>query len=415
MEFIPRGVATWVEELLHYSPIVAIQGARQVGKSTLVEHLNHPDQTMFFNLDDPIQREAIANDLDGFLNQPATNRIVIDEVQRLPELILALKRSVDKQKIIGRFLITGSANLLRVPKSEDSLAGRAMTVQLESFAQCELQQNILSWVDFVMNIHQHDFPSINKEELAQMFIIGGYPAVQYLPVGNTRLRRSWYLDYTNRLLERDIADLGRVDTKNYKELLKLCAILSSEELVKEQLAKNLRVSRETITRYVDLLNSLYLLKIVPPWSRNTLKRVIKRPKIFLADTGLAATLAGDTTSNLVSIHGGQRLGSLLETFVVTEILKQQTWSETDYEVYYFRDERGMEIDLIIETPEGIIAVEVKASSSPSLEHFKHLKKLRDILGTEFRAGIVINTGTMANVGDRLWAVPVSSLWMSGGL
>lgn len=386
--------------------MVVVEGARQVGKSTLASMIGD-DDTVFVTLDDDVTRAFARDDPVGFLSLAGTGRLVIDEVQRCPELILPLKAVVDRDRRPGRFVLTGSANLLRVPGAEDSLAGRAITVRLHPFSQGELCERREDWVTWLLNSARSTASSADRADIINRAVLGGYPVVQHL---TSRLRTAWFKDYANRLVERDVTDIGEVQAHVLRKLLLLLAASPGAELVQDRLAQELGVARGTVVRYLELLESLFLIHRLPAWSRNLTKRQIQRAKVFLTDTGLNAALAGLSAEHLKTIQGADHLGPLLEEFVVCELLRQQGWSSTEYQLSHYRDRHGGEIDIIVETPAGVVAVEVKSATVAAPHHFKHLKGLRDRLGDEFLAGVVLTTGMGQRAGDRLEALPLSTLW-----
>lgn len=406
MELVKRNVSAWVSDLLEVSPIVVIEGARQVGKSTLASTLVD-ESTTSTTMDDDVTRTYAHDDPSGFLASAGEGRLVIDEIQRCPELILPLKAAVDRDRRPGRFVLTGSANLLRLPGAEDSLAGRAMTVRLHPFSQGELSGAKEDWVTALLAGVADPTTRGDRQDTVERLTRGGYPVIQsMLP----RLRTAWLKDYANRLVERDAADLGSVQVPILRRLLSLLAAAPGAEVVQEQLAQELGVTRPTVGRYLELLESLYLIHRLPAWSRNLTKRQIQRPKCYLTDTGLAAALSDLGVSHLTSIQGADHLGPLVENFVVCELLRQQGWSETEFQLSHYRDRHGSEVDIIIETPRGVVAVEVKAAAAATASHFRHVTTLRDKLGDEFLLGVVLTTGSGQRAGDRLLALPMSTLW-----
>ncbi len=409
MDLLKRNVSEWLDEVLETSPIVVVEGARQVGKSTLVSMLPD-DSTVFTTMDDDATRSYALDDPVGFLGSAGRGRLVIDEIQRCPELVLPLKAAVDADRRPGRFILTGSANLLRLPGAKDSLAGRAMTVRLHPFSQGELAGATDDWVTWLLHADRGSFPVADRADLAARVAAGGYPSVQGV---SPRMRKAWLLDYASRLVERDAADIAPAQASVLRKLLLLLAAAPGAELVHERLAQELGVARGTVVRYLDLLESLFLIQRLPSWSRNLTKRQIQRPKCYLTDSGLAAALSGLDAQHLASIQGADHFGPLVENFVVGELTRQRTWSSTEYTLSHYRDRTGTEVDVIIETPRGIIAVEVKSAVAATSAHFTHLKGLRDRLGDEFLAGVVVTTGLGQRAGDRLESLPISSLWLGG--
>ncbi|MFY9262301.1 MAG: ATP-binding protein [Actinomycetaceae bacterium] len=406
MEKLKRNSEAWINELLAVSPIVVIEGARQVGKSTLATMIGI-ENTVFTTMDDDLSRAFAHDDPTGFLQSAGQGRLVIDEIQRCPELILPLKAEVDRFRDPGRFLLTGSANLMRVPGAEDSLAGRAMTVRLHPFSQGELVGKSEDWVTWVVSKNRQPVPPADRDDIVDRLVVGGYPPIQGM---SAKVRGTWLRNYAGRLVERDALDAGVVQVPVLRDLLYLVAAAPGAELVQSRLAQNLGVTRATVVRYLNLLESLFLVHCLPAWSRNLSKRQVGRPKCYVTDTGLNVALSKLDAAHLKKLHGADHLGPLLESFVVNELLRQQGWSETDFQLSHYRDSRGVEVDVIIETPQGVIGVEVKSAKSATARHFTNLAQLRDRLGEEFLAGIVLTTGEGQRAGDRLEALPVTSLW-----
>lgn len=406
MMLVARHLRNWAEELLEVSPVLVIEGARQVGKSTLAMMLSGGPVTAV-TMDDAVTRALAVDDPQRLLRSAGSGRLIVDEIQRCPELVLPLKAEVDRDRRPGRFVLTGSANLLRIPGAEDSLAGRAMTVRVHPFTQGELQGTPDDWVTGVLAGAFEGLGPVEREDVVERVVRGGYPPVQEM---TSRVRAAWLQDYANRLVERDSMDLGRAQLPILRRLLSLLAAAVGGEVVLERLAEALGVNRDTVGRYLDLLEGLFLVARLPSWSRNLTSRQIRRPKAYLTDTGLVAVLAGLGEAHLASPQGLDHLGPLLENFVVNELARQRQWSTTRFEMAHYRDRNGAEVDIIIESPQGIVGIEVKAASAARPAHFKHLMALRDRLGGEFLAGIVLSCGGAQRAGDRLLALPFSSLW-----
>ncbi len=408
MEILPRHLRRLADELLDAVPVLVIEGARQVGKSTLAHQFAPAGAATVVTLDDPQVRTFASSDPAGFLQSAGAGRLIIDEVQRMPSLMLPLKLAVDIDRRPGRFIITGSANLLRVPGSEDSLAGRALTLRLQPFSQGEIEGHHDDWVTRMLaEPSQATGPRPDRGQVVARMVRGGYPAVQRLTERATGL---WLRGYADRLLERDSADLGTLQVPVLRRLLMLVAASPGAELVLERFAETLGVSRATVQRYLDILEALFITTTLPQWSRSLTSRQTRRAKCYVTDSGLLAALNTSTTERLLSPTGVDHLGGVVETFVVNELRRQQGWSETVFELSHFRDRNGAEVDIVIETDRGIVAVEVKAAAAAQSRDFKHLAFLRDRLGDEFLAGVVLHLGESGRAGDRLWAMPVTSLW-----
>ncbi|MDO5533122.1 MAG: ATP-binding protein [Propionibacteriaceae bacterium] len=406
MELVERHLTSWARELLDATPVLVIEGARQVGKSTLAAMLS-PESAVLTTMDDELTRTFASDDPAGFLASAGDRRLVVDEIQRCPELILPLKAAVDRDRTPGRFILTGSANLLRLPGAEDSLAGRAMTIRVHPFTQGELAGHRDDWVTALTSGPMPATVAPERDEVIDRITRGGYPPVQTL---SGRVRTAWLDDYADRLLERDSADLGPTQLPVLRNLLRIITAAPGGEIVWERLADALGVARATVSRHLDILEGLFLVERLPSWSRNLTNRQVGRTKAYVSDTGLAAALSRLAPEHLRAPHGADHLGPLLENFVVIELLRQQGWSSTPYTLSHYRDRNGAEVDVIIETPRGVIGVEVKSTSTARSDHFKHLISLRERLGPEFVAGVVLSLGSSRTVGDRLHALPVSSLW-----
>jgi len=410
---VDRHASLLVAEALADTPIVVVQGARQVGKSTLASELLASRGLGLLTLDDSVQRAAAAADPDGFVDR-GESCVGIDEVQLEPSLIRAIKASVDRDRAPGRFLLTGSADLLRVAGVQESLAGRAETIELEVFSQGEVAGIRESLIDraFAGETIAAPMRRLSRNDYLERIVIGGYPEVIARP--SARRRRQWFANYVERIVRRDIPDiveLRRDDVLN--RLLRLFAARGVAELNVAQIGSELGVPATTLPRYVDSLRTVYLISELPAWSRNLGARVVRRPKYSVSDTGLAASLINvDAQAMSVGSRGSDAAGGLVEAFVIAELRRSIAWSETRPVMHYFRDRGGREIDIILEAPDGrVVAIEVKASTSVSNRDFRHLRWLGDTIGDDFVAGLVLNTGHVTErFGDRLAVAPISSLW-----
>lgn len=418
-ELTPRSLVTrnstdLLRETLADTPITVIQGARQVGKSTLAKQLHQEYGGEFESLDDAGSLDAARADPDGFVERPPNRLLVIDELQRAPELVRALKAAVDRDRRPGRFLVTGSADLLDVPGVSDSLAGRAETVPLYGFSQGELTGVI---EDFVGNLLQGQVEwlqgyesSRTRQEYLQLICAGGYPDVL---VRDERGRARWFSNYLQRIVRRDATEVSRLQfMERLPVMLRLIAANNAGELVQAHLARDARVPESSLGAYIGLLESLYLVQPIPAWHANLTKRVVARPKVSVIDSGLAAYLAGQTPGTLSVPVGLVHVGGLLEGFVSSELTKQRSWSAVRYGLYHFRDRDGAEVDLIAETARGeVVGVEVKAAKTVTEADFKGLRLVRNKSGAEFKAGVVLHLGDkVRSFGDRLWSAPVDALW-----
>ena len=411
-KIIRRLVEPRLVEALDDSPAVLIHGPRQSGKTTLAQTVGRKRGYRYFNLDDDVLRTAAEEDPMGFVGD-LPNRAILDEVQRAPAIFTALKSAIDSNRSPGRFLLTGSANVLLVPKIADSLAGRMEIIRLLPFAQHELVKTKSVFLDdlFSGNFKIRKYERL-KQELPQRIVAGGYPAAL---ARNTQPRRAaWYRDYVEAIVQRDVRDLARIASLDaLPRLLTLIAGQTSRLLNISELAAPFQVSRPTIRDYVTLLEKVFLADELPSWHTNRLSRLVKTPKLHIGDTGLAAALLGANAKDLAADR--ELLGQLLETFVCQELRRQSSGHEDDIRFHHFRDKDGYEVDLVLEKGTRKIAgVEVKAAASVTSSDFRGLRKLASAAGKRFVAGVVLYDGeTSVSFGDTLYAVPIRRLWDLG--
>lgn len=398
-----------VEDLLAHLPGVVIEGARQVGKSSLASRL--AGSTTVLTLDDEGVRSAARADPVGLLAMGRDGLLIIDEIQRLPELTVAIKAAIDADRRPGRFLVTGSASLLRLRGLTDSLAGRVARVPMYGLSRGEL---VGVADDFVACIRR-DRDGISGIETASHdwpadIAVGSYPELHQLP---TRLRGRWLDDYLAGVLQRDARELrGGADPGRLRSLLRVLAANQAGELVKARVAQDAGIPATSLQVHLDLLEALGLIALIPPWTPNLTQREVGRPKSLVLDTALAMRLSRLTVEQVSLVGYREALGSLLEGFVMAELLKQRTWSSEEFEIFHYRDRAGVEVDLVLEFSDGsVVGVEVKAAAGFQQRQFHGLQKLRDRVGERFMAGIVLNTGTGGfRHSDRLFGAPISVLW-----
>ncbi len=412
-ELYPRFAEPRLLEALADSPVVLIHGPRQCGKTTLARMVGDKRGYEYFSFDDDVIRGAAERDPVGFVAD-LPPKVILDEVQHVPELFRALKSRVDRERTSGRFLLTGSANVLLLPRLADSLAGRMAIFRLFPLAQSELSGQP---TNFLAKLFSEQFAVRRFKrlgiELASRITAGGYPAAL---VRTTAGRRAaWYRDYVETMVQRDVRDLARIGSLDIMaRLLALSASQSARLLNITDLAGPFQLSRPTIRDYVMLLERVFLLEELPSWHRNRLSRLIKTPKLHLSDTGIAAAVRGLSADTLMADR--EALGQLLETFVYQELRRQASWQETDIRFHHFRDKDGYEVDIVLERgARDVAGVEVKASATVTAADFRGLKKLATAVGDSFRGGVVLYDGeTSASFGNRMYAIPVRALWESGG-
>lgn len=415
MPTIDRHAKPRVLEALDDTRIVVVQGARQVGKTTLIRDVTADRGGRLVTFDDDLTRVAAQADPSGFLAQFPQGTLAIDEVQRAPELVLALKLAVDRDPRPGGFLLTGSANLLRLPAMQDSLAGRAESVDLFGFSQGELANHSERFIDGLLTGESFagHTSSLTRSDYLERACAGGYPEALTRPAG--RRRAAWLDSYVQRIVERDAVDVsGLQHLDELPRLLRLIAARNAGELNIANLANEAGMPVRTLAPYLALLETLFLIQRVPAWSTNLSKRVVSRPKAMLLDTGLAARLVNASAAGASALGHPELGGQLLKGFVAGELRRQLGWSEQNARLSHYRDHGGAEVDLILETDDGRIAgIEVKATSSVSGRDAKWLNQLRDRLGNRFAGGVILHTGpTSAPFGDRIVAAPIDVIWTS---
>ena len=409
----PRQAAPLLREALGDSPVVLVHGPRQCGKTTLAQMVGEPLGYDYLSFDEDTVRAAADADPAGFVDG-LPQRVILDEVQRVPGLFTTLKHVVDRERSPGRFLLTGSANVLLLPKLADSLAGRMAVLRLHPLAQCELAGQPGAFLDALFG---EGFKTGRRERLgprlAEAIVAGGYPAALARPRG--RRRTAWYRDYIEALVQRDVRDMSRIQSLDaMPRLLALAAAQTAQLFNASDLAAPFQLSRPTIADYVTLLERVFLLERLPPWHSNRLSRLVKTPKLHLGDTGLACALMGVDAATLAADRA--LLGHLLETFVFQELRRQDSWSDTPSAYFHYRDRDGVEVDIVLERGARALAgVEVKAAATVTARDFRGLEKLRDASGARFAAGVVLYDGeSTVGFGDRLFAVPISTLWQAAG-
>lgn len=412
MSLLRRHLLQVGRDALGTFPVVVIQGARQVGKSTLAAMLTHDTDARQVTLDDVATRGAAADDPAGFVDQWPSGTLVIDEMQLQPELLRSIKASVDRNRVPGRFLLTGSANLLRVKGKTDSLAGRAVSLPLRGLSQGEIAGRPDDFVARVLDVpDQLDQVRSRwrRSDYVRAFAVGGFPEAQRVE----GKMRSLLLDgYLERILERDAPSLpGGRQAARIRKVAALLAGNQAGELVKARISDQAGIPQNSITTYLDALESTYLVDVLRPWTPNLTRREIGRPKAFVTDSALALRLTRTSSRQLESLTSTQ-VGGIAEGFVAGEMLKQQSWSEVEFEVFHFRDRAGVEVDLVLEVDDSrVLAIEVKSSATYKPEHFSGLKFLRDKLGDRFAGGFVLGMAESSlRFSDRLWGLPISALW-----
>jgi predicted AAA+ superfamily ATPase len=413
---IARGIEHELRDILSVSRAAAIVGPRQAGKSTLAKQLQAAGVVPnYFSLDDEALRTAAQADPDGFalsLARPA----VIDEIQRAPELMLAIKQILDRDHTPGQFLLTGSADLVTARVVADALPGRVEYVNLWPLAQAEIAGRRASIIDALLNESPPQIPQINgvpkgRAASAEVVLAGGHPDAR---TRDPRQRTRYFRSYVQSILGRDLPEIGEVrsDPSKLEQLLRLLAARTSGTVNYADLGREVALDDKTVKAHAELLRQLFLVYRLRPFSRNLGSRQVKTPKLLLTDTGMAAALIGVDASRYCAPDQGSLAGMLFETFVLMELVKQATWSAIPVELFFYRDTDKREVDLVIESASGeVVGIEAKAAATATASDARGLRLLRDRLGARFKAGIIVYSGEHTlPIGERIWAVPISGLW-----
>ncbi|MCR4304890.1 MAG: ATP-binding protein [Gallionella sp.] len=408
-----RHIFTLLVDALADTPVVLLNGARQTGKSTLAQSLAASNAYRYLTLDDRVVLAAAKDDPAGFV-AGLSGAVILDEVQRAPEIFLPIKAEVDRDRKPGRFLLTGSANVLLLPRIADSLAGRMEILSLWPLSSAEIAGspffNRADWL-FDGEIQAWAIPACEREQLVMTLLSGGFP--EAAGRSSQRRRAAWFESYLQAILQRDVRDLANLEQlTEIPNLLQLLAARSAGLLNFAEVSRTSRLSQTTLKRYFTMLETLFLVVRLPSWERNQGKRMVKAPKVFLPDSGLLAHLSGLPQDTLVA--GSGLPGGLVETYVLGELLKHLSFSESGLTLYHYRTQTNIEIDFILENRLGkLTGIEVKASSSVDGKDFKALRHLKETEPQSFQRGIVLYAGReVVAFGADMFAVPLSVWWAS---
>ncbi|MDP2497378.1 MAG: ATP-binding protein [Candidatus Palauibacterales bacterium] len=426
MEIIPRHLGAKVEEALATSRIVNVVGPRQAGKTTLVRDLLEHER--YLTLDDRGVHAAFEQDPQGQIELLAEQRaesdlpIVIDEVQRVPEVALALKAAVDRNTDPGQYILTGSSNIFTTGRALDSLAGRVMTLTLRPLSTAEVARQspcrLLDALDREPARRLHALPvpeDYRRSEVISLIVRGGFPEIRTLS-GRNRIDR--YNSYLDSIIERDVADVTEIRKPTaLRRLIDQAAARTAQEITVSSLSQHLGVSQPTIQKYLDVLSHLGIIHRLDAWTSSRAKRGIKSPKLHFLDTGCATALRGEDTSSFGPGADPTALGHLLETFVFVEVEKSLPYLNSTWRLYHWRDQRGREVDIVAEAPDRRLAlIEVKAASTVDAGDFEHIEWfMQDGPGRSYTtAGVVLYLGDeIVSFGEDQLALPLSVLWSYG--
>jgi uncharacterized protein len=396
---------------MKFFPVVLLVGPRQSGKTTLTKKLAKEQTITYSSFDDINNLIGVELDPIGHLN--ALNKpLILDEVQRAPEIFLPIKVDVDNNRFPGRYLLTGSANPLLVPKVGDALTGRMAICQLWPLSQGEILGVKEKFIDHLFSDENwtSDVPHFDQEDLINKLFLGGFPALHM--ASNEEERKAWCNNYLSLALQKDINDLSKIE--GFAHLPALMYGLASRvgsTLNIEELSRIAKTASTSLRRYIQLLESLFLFYRLPAWSPNIDKRLVKAPKIHYSDTALLLHVLNLNQDQLKS--NLNVLGHVVENFVVMECVKQATWSECDPKLYHYREEKekGTEVDIVLESGGKIVGIEIKLSSVVRSNDIKGLTSLKETAGQAFLKGVILYMGhRVLPLGEGIRAIPMNALW-----
>jgi predicted AAA+ superfamily ATPase len=395
-----RYVKKKVVTALKDTPAIIIVGPRQCGKTTLAKQIIGESWT-YITLDDVNQLQFAKNDPVGFIRNITAKHVVIDEVQRVPELILSIKQSIDENRLSGRFLLTGSADALTLPRVADSLAGRLEIVSLLPLA---------TFLTKIVSGHAPESQQVRiREQLISNVIAGGFPEALLRKEESRRV--AWFSQYILSIVQKDMKDLGQIEHLDVMPRLIQMMCNQVGSLVNyTEVGNALGLSRQTVSKYLKLLEQLFIFQELPAWHRNQNKRLSKTPKAHVVDSGLLCALRRINHEKIK--REPQLFGNLLENYVLCELRRLASWNDEQLYFSHYRDKDQVEVDIVIETMSGdVIGIEVKASATLRKQDFQGLERLRKLAGKNFLMGIVLYDGDHTNALDKtIFSAPIGSLW-----
>jgi predicted AAA+ superfamily ATPase len=404
-----RFVEHRVREALSDTPVVLVVGPRRVGKTTLVRKMGESEgERAYITLDDQTTLDAARTDPVGFIR--GMDKVIIDEIQRAPELLLAIKKSIDDDYRPGRFLLTGSANVLTLPRIADSLAGRMETLHMLPLARAEVTGDASTFLARIFEGKlERDKEAIVGDDLIRLVLKGGFP--EAISRSSERRRQDWGNSYLTSVLTRDLRDIAEVEKlTELPRFVRLLAEHSGQLVNYSEFGSGINVNYKTGQRYVGLLEKIFLIATLQPWYSNAIKRIIKTPKLHFLDSGLLCTSRGLTFDRIKADRGS--FGGVLETFAFAEVMKLMTGSNWRLTPYHFRDQQMHEVDIVLERDDGtIVGIEVKASATVGANDFSGLKTLANACKDKFAFGVVLyDSSDLVPFGNKLAAAPLSCLW-----
>jgi len=404
----PRWQKATIKQMMSERRVLLLGGPRQSGKTTLARELES-DQVEYRTLDDGTLREAAENDPQGFIKR-RTKTLIIDEVQRIPSLLPAIKKAVDEDTRTGQYLLTGSANIQSLPTVRESLAGRIAKIRLRPLAQGEVRKILPGFIESAFKqSFMHSHTHYDRDALLELAFRGGFPE----PLSfQEHSRKRWHIDYISAILERDLKDIAKIYRKNaMRELVNLLAAWSGKFMDLSAIGSGLSIQRPTIESYINALETLFLIERVYPWTKTDYARVGKQSKLFMVDSGLMTSLLGWKVNQVR--FDSDRAGKLIETFAFNEIMAQIDVADGRYELFHYRDREKREIDFLIESEDNeLLGIEIKAGSAISKQDFKHMIWFQNnLLKNQSFIGVILYSGQYpVSFGSNLWAIPFGFLW-----
>lgn len=408
MNLLPRHLQPNLQEALADTPVVCLLGPRQVGKSTLCQQV--ANERLYLTFDDQAILQAAQRDPTGFI-QSLPEKVILDEIQRVPEIILAIKAEVDRNRLPGRFLLTGSANLLLLPKVKESLAGRVEILYLHPLTEIEKERGTPVFFENLFSGKlEPKILGIQQEliGLADCICQGGYPEP------NTRTpnrARQWFRQYLQTIIQNDVKDIANVrDEDELFRLTELLSLRTGNLLNTSSIATDLKMGRDTVEKYISILEHLFLVYRLPAWHSNQSKRLIKTPKLHIVDSGLTAYMNNLKPTDWNSFS--TNFGAALESFVIQQIRAQASWLEEPVNLSHYRDKDQVEVDLVIEHGRDVYGIEIKKAASIQTKDGVGLARLAARAGKNFKGGILLYCGNnvLSLSTENCIAAPMDWLW-----
>ncbi|HRE41391.1 MAG TPA: ATP-binding protein [Ignavibacteria bacterium] len=407
MKIFKRNIEANLITALKDTPVILLNGARQSGKTFLLKEMVRKKIISDYITFDNIEPFTVATrEPEDFLNR-FKGSVILDEIQRIPEIFVSIKANVDRKRTPGKFILSGSADIFQLPKLTDSLAGRIEIHTLYPLSQLEINNKKGSFVDYIFSKKNRwdSLPKVSRKKIFSSIFRGGFPSVQNKPLNRLN---DWFGSYINTIIQRDIRDISKIEKhSDIPGILEVLASRTMQLYNNAAISSSLKLPQTTMTRYIKLLRMVYLVDFMRPYSRNITKRISKAHKLYFTDTGVISFLL-----NLSSSFDNPFRGQIFENFVIMEIIKQISWSKVKPKIYFYRDFDGNEVDLILELRGGdFIAIEIKASTSVKPNDFKGLKMLKAQTGNKFLKGFVIYMGDNIYPYDKdIYSLPVNTLW-----